>query len=108
MQPIVFRLAKAAALALGVRPSWQGAIPPPASYLRITGVTRDASGVALGNCVMQVFRSVDDVLVIESASDASGNYDVRVPSLEQHYIVAYKAGSPDVAGTTVNTLQGGA
>jgi hypothetical protein len=41
--------------------------------------------------------------------DASGNYDFRVPSLDAVYLVnMYKAGAPDVAGTTVNTLVGGA
>ena len=71
----------------------------------ITGVTKDSTGVALGNCVVQLFRTGDDVLVQETSSDGSGNYTCNPPNNAGYfYIVAYKAGSPDVAGTTVNTL----
>ena len=40
-------------------------------------------------------------------SDANGYYEFRtaIPA-ELYYVVAYKAGAPDVAGTTVNTLTG--
>lgn len=70
----------------------------------ITGVTRDSAGVALGNCVVQLFRTLDDQIMFESVSDGSGNYTVHAIGSGPFYIVAYKAGSPDVAGTTVNTL----
>lgn len=72
----------------------------------ITGVTRDSSSVALGNCVVQLFRTLDDLSLGETVSDGSGNYQIfPVPNVGgPYYIVAYKAGSPDVAGTTVNTL----
>lgn len=70
----------------------------------ITGVTKDAAGSALGNCVVQLFRTPSDVLVCEQASDASGNYLFENPGSGPFYIVAYKPGAPDVAGTTVNTL----
>jgi hypothetical protein len=39
-------------------------------------------------------------------SDAGGKYSIPVNIGIQHYAVAYLAGSPDVAGTTVNTLTG--
>lgn len=70
----------------------------------ITGVTRDANGNTLGFCVVQLFRTPSDVLVREVASDAAGNYAFDNPGSGPFYIVAYKTGVPDVAGTTVNTI----
>lgn len=73
---------------------------------KITGVTMDSTGAALGSCVVQLFRSSNDLLIEESTSDGSGNYSFTLPIAGPFYIVAYKAGAPDVAGTTVNTLVG--
>ena len=60
----------------------------------------------MGNCVIKLYRTRDDVEAYSTVSDASGNYILPVDNLTQWYAVAYKAGSPDVAGTTVNTLVG--
>ena len=70
----------------------------------ISGVTQDSTGAALGSCVIQLFRTPSDTLVGEMVSDASGNYQFDNPGSGPFYIVAYKQGAPDVAGTTVNTL----
>ena len=70
----------------------------------ISGVTKDSAGSVLGNCVVQLFRTSDDGIVYESTSDANGVFKFYNASGGPFYIVAYKAGSPDVAGTTVNTL----
>lgn len=74
--------------------------------LKIRGVTRDNVGTALGSCLIQCFRTSDDLLVSECFSDAGGYYEAptQFPGVN-HYIVAYKAGSPDFAGTSLNTLQ---
>lgn len=73
------------------------------NYL-ITGVTKDAAGAALGNCVVKLFNAATDALEQTTTSDASGNYSFIANKTKTFYCVAYKAGSPDVAGTTVNTL----
>jgi hypothetical protein len=74
-------------------------------WAAITGVTRDSTGAVLGSCTVHLFRTSDDVKVDTTTSDASGNYSfVRIADATTYYCVAYKAGSPDVAGTTVNTL----
>ena len=70
----------------------------------IVGVTKDTTGAALGSCVVQLFRTPSDTLAAETTSDATGSYSFDNPGSGPFYIVAYKAGSPDVAGTTVNTL----
>jgi hypothetical protein len=72
---------------------------------KITGVTKDSGGAALGNCVVQLFRTSNDEFIMENTSDLLGNYEVRTPYPgANHYCVAYKQGSPDVTGATVNTL----
>ena len=71
----------------------------------LSGVTRNSSGVALGNCVVDLFLNSEDTLVATTVSDGSGNYRFTLSGNSQTYFVrAYKAGSPDVAGTSVNTL----
>jgi hypothetical protein len=78
----------------------------PGGYanFRISGVTRDSAGVALGTCRVELYPTGRDVSIAETTSDASGNFFFDMPGTGPFYLVAYKAGSPDVAGTTVNTL----
>jgi hypothetical protein len=71
---------------------------------RVTGVTRDSAGAALGSCVVQLFRTSDDLFLVQDFSDGSGNYTLYPTEAGPYYIVAYKPGGTDVAGTTVNTL----
>lgn len=75
------------------------------NYL-ISGSTKDSTGTALGNCDVHLFTTLDDLEVQQSVSDASGHFALPVHSGISHYIVAYKSGSPDVAGTTIDTLVG--
>jgi hypothetical protein len=84
------------------------------SKMAFVGVTRDAYGTALGDCTVKLYKTADgaypgtkDRLLYEAVSDASGNFAVYTPYYpDTHYMVSYKAGSPDVEGTTVNTLIG--
>ena len=111
MQPIVFPLAEVRTprgKQLGVGPSFEGVLPLPTQpALYISGVTKDSTGAPLANCVVTLYRTANDVCVEEITSDGSGNYAFSPVGLGQlYYIVAYKAGSPDVAGTTRNDLVG--
>ena len=78
--------------------------PTPQRYI-ITGTTRDSTGAALANCSVDVFNSSTNQLVAVTTSDANGLFTVTatVPPTA-FYLVAYLVGSPDVAGTTVNTI----
>lgn len=71
----------------------------------ITGVTRDSAGAPLGNCVVDLFYTSNDTRRATTTSDGSGNFRFDIGPGAKHYMVAYKPGSPDVAGTTVNTLE---
>jgi hypothetical protein len=70
----------------------------------IVGATMDSASSPLAGCTVQLFRTVDDAFIAETISDGSGNYVLTPTVSGPFYVVAYKAGSPDVAGTTVNTL----
>lgn len=71
---------------------------------QITGVSRNNAGAALGTCVVKLFRTPSDVLAAQTTSDASGNFTFDNPGSGPFYIVCYKAGSPDVSGTGLNTV----
>jgi hypothetical protein len=71
----------------------------------ITGVTRDSTGTPIANCTVDLYYTSTDQRVDTVVSDGSGNFTFGA-SGGPYYIVAYKAGAPDVFGTTVNTLTG--
>ena len=68
----------------------------------IEGTTRDSAGNALGNCVVQAFLTADDSFQGQMTSDPSGYFRIFTAQAGAHYLVCYLAGSPDVAGTSVN------
>lgn len=71
----------------------------------VSGVTRDSTGTALGSCTVALFASSTNAFIAQTTSDAStGAYSFTVGTGQMMYLVAYKAGVPDVAGTTVNTV----
>jgi hypothetical protein len=75
----------------------------------LTGITKDSTGAALGNCrvvVLETGRLAVNAapIVAETISDGSGNYSVDVPMNTMYEAIAYKPGSPDVAGITRNDL----
>ena len=67
----------------------------------ISGVTRDSSGNALGNCTVWLFRSSPTKLFFaETTSDENGNYSFVAPSVWTYFLRAHKDGSPNVFGVT--------
>lgn len=74
----------------------------------VSGTTKNSVGTAIGSCEVDLFRTVDDVKVNATISDITivGAFSFSVGLSQSYYAVAYLAGSPDIAGTTVNTLVG--
>ena len=73
--------------------------------LLIVGITKDHTGAVLPGCTVKLFRTSDDVYVASAISNAVGRYVLSTSGDNgPYYVVAYLAGSPDVAGTTLNTL----
>jgi len=91
----------------------------------ISGVTKDYLGVALGSCVLEchISTQTDATRILQTAAiqdgeprgrlvngvtshPTTGAYKMEVNSVEnnRYNIDAYLTGSPDRAGTTVNTL----
>lgn len=108
--PILFLLNKIAAgddEFGGMVPFMPAIRPRNPKYFSIGGITKDNTGAVLANCVVNLFRSDNNVLVdsLISGADGSFNFTTAGPG-EFYYEVAYKAGAPDVAGTTTNTLIG--
>jgi len=60
----------------------------------------------VANAIVQGFVTASDAFVGEVTANEDGTYVLGTEQLKKtpHYIVAYKAGSPDISGTTVNTL----
>lgn len=108
LKPLILRLQRDAFVGRGSRglAPMLGRTPLPVTQLRISGVTKDSAGVPLGFCRVELYRTSDDVVLDRTLSDANGNYEFRSASSgdNRHYVVAYLAGTPDRAGTTVNTL----
>lgn len=80
-----------------------GGIAAPAT-LRVAGYTRTRYGDIEPSCVVKLFRTADDAVVATTTSSAGGYYEFINPAGEPFYAVAYKDGSPDITGSTANTL----
>jgi hypothetical protein len=75
------------------------------SYV-ITDTVCDANGTPVPGATIHLFDTATDVEVDEVTSNGSGVFTFTNPTLgPNYYVVGYLAGSPDIAGTSVNTLQ---
>ena len=82
-------------------------MPQPATFFAISGITKSSAGAVLGNCSLELFETATNRFMEAAVSNGDGVYFFKSPlRTKNYYVVAYKAGSPDVAGTTVNTLVG--
>lgn len=70
----------------------------------LSGVTRDGAGAPIAGCTVDLFRTSTDERVGSAISDGAGAFSIFAAGAGPFYLVAYKAGSPDVSGTTANTL----
>ena len=84
--------------------SCDGAGTQTKRFLRGTCV--DSVDAPVANAIVQGFVTSTDAFVGEVTANTDGTYTLGTETVAgvQHYLVAYKAGSPDIAGTTVNTL----
>ena len=80
--------------------------PGQQSLKFIKGLAVDTTDAPLQGVNLQAFRTSDDAFAgyeVQSREDGSYDLATNFPGVN-HYVVAYIAGSPDRAGTTVNTL----
>lgn len=74
------------------------------NFLR--GTCKDSGGTPVAGAIVQAFVTATDAFAGEVQGNTDGTYTLGVEQSKAtpHYLVAYKVGSPDIAGTTVNTL----
>lgn len=77
------------------------------SRLGFVGTTRDAAGGRLAGVTCSLFRTSDKLWIMDVVSDVNGDFLLQTfYSPDTHFIVFSKTGSPDVVGTTRQTLVG--
>lgn len=72
----------------------------------ILGVCRDSSGAPVAGATVRGYRTSDGAFVGQVTSNDDGTYAVPTnnPASAQHFTTADKAGSPEIAGISINTL----
>ena len=70
----------------------------------LVGVAKKSDGSLLAGATIDLFFTATDTLCCSTLSDAAGNFRFDNLVGGPFYLVMYAAGSPDFAGTTVNTL----
>lgn len=103
--PLIFRLLEQRHANRGTGPFTPELAPTQGQSLLISGFTKDSTGAILGNVALDLFDTDTDTKQGTAMSDTTtGFYSFSAGMGRTYYVVAYKAGAPDVAGTTVNTL----
>jgi hypothetical protein len=75
---------------------------------RISGVTRDSVGAIVAGASLDLYRTLDDVLVASTVSNSNGSFSFGVDdATTPHYIRAWKL-APAIQGTSIDTLVGSA
>lgn len=86
---------------------YERAMTGAASRVGFSGVTRDALGAPLAGVTCSLFRTSDKLWIMDFVSRSDGTFSLQSWfSPDQHFIVYNKSGSPDVFGTTKQTLVG--
>lgn len=70
----------------------------------LSGVTRSANGTPLAGVTVKLFLSANDTLVSTIVSGSDGAFSFAVATAGPFYLLGYKAGSPDLSGTTINSI----
>ena len=84
---------------------WEWTLSGCNGRLGFKGITRDQYGSPLGGCTVRLFRTSTDELVAKVTSDPStGAFIATTPYADGHYMTVHKAGTPDIAGASVDTI----
>jgi hypothetical protein len=100
--------------------------PAPTVYIRnnqyggdtrkwfLSGVTKDGSGTPLVSCrvvamqtnkvIINIDQNANPIVadIVSSASD--GSFLIQVPTNNYYWLIGYKSGAPDLAGSTINLV----
>lgn len=76
-------------------------------WYRIAGILYDQDESPISGGTILLFRTSDCLYLGSATSDANGAYAFKVGyDATEYFAVAYKHGSPDIAGTTIHSLTG--
>lgn len=71
----------------------------------LSGNCYNSRGAAVASATVKIFDTATDTLQATTTSNSGGAYVfTTLTSVGPYYAVAYHANSPDIAGTTLNTL----
>jgi hypothetical protein len=70
----------------------------------VNGTTFDSTGAVLASCVVLLFETATNLWRGITLSDGNGAYVIDAAPGVAYFLVWYKAGAPDVAGSSVNTV----
>jgi hypothetical protein len=70
----------------------------------LSGVCLNINSVPVAGAVVKIFDTATDTLRATATADGAGNYASTLSMEGPLYAVAYHPNSPDIAGTTLNTL----
>lgn len=93
----------------GCHQYWEWNWPPSGVHVHkmISGVTLDKNGNVVVSATVKLFNASTDLLVDTKTSNANdGSFTLGDPNNTTNYVVAFKAGSPDITGATDNNLSG--
>jgi hypothetical protein len=87
---------------------WEWNFPPTGMRRRkfITGFVYDVTGSPVSGAIVQLYDTATGLLVDQTTSAGDGSYTVGDPNAVNCFLVGYLFGSPDTAGTTVDTVAG--
>lgn len=87
---------------------WEWNWPPTGTRVRktFTGIVEDRNGTPVPNATVKLFNAATGTLVDTQTTASDGRYRCGDPNNVACFAVGYLTGSPDTAGTTINTLTG--
>lgn len=87
---------------------WEWCWPPTGQRTpkKISGITKDSTGVPIGGVTVLLFNTATKLFVDTVVSDSAGAYQVSDPNNVTCFEIGYLSGSPDTEGSTKNNLTG--
>jgi hypothetical protein len=87
---------------------WEWNLPPTGSHVLkvVSGLIYDENNNPVSGATVKLFNTSTGVLVDTQTTASDGSYRCGDPNAVACFLVVYKAGSPDISGTSLNTVLG--
>jgi hypothetical protein len=70
----------------------------------ISGVSRDSTNAAIGNCTLRLFRTGTDEKIAQTVSDGAGNFTFSFGTNAGYFYIVAENSDGSLAGVTLDTL----